>query len=203
MKNLLTLSVVLLSVPAFADEAKQDSGDAYNLKLRSIEERVNELKERIFKSKARLSQLQEVVLQGTITGAQAVLVHRNEMGSSFKLWRVQYSLDGAPIFNKSDSGGGELADAEELEIFRGAVAPGDHQLQVALEYHGSGFGIFTYLDGYKFKIRSTHTFAAEEGKKTTVKIIGYEKGGFTYELKDRPAVRYEVDVSKARREQAN
>lgn len=182
--------------PEAAPGAGAEGDESYNLKLRAIEERVNELKEKIFQSKARLIQLQEVVLHGTITGSKAVLVHRNEMGSSFKLWRVQYALDGAPIFNRVDSGGGELDDQEELEIFNGSIAPGNHQISVFLEYHGHGYGFFNYLKGYKFRIKSSYTFTAEEGKQTTIKIVGYEKGGITTELKDRPAVRYDLETTR-------
>jgi hypothetical protein len=30
----------------------------------------------------------------------------------------------------------------------------------------------------------------------TIKVVGFEKGGLTAELKDRPAVRYDVDVQR-------
>ncbi len=171
---------------------------AFNLKLRNIEERVNELKEKIFQSKARLIQLQEVVLLGAISGAKAILVHRNEMGSSFRLRRVQYALDGAPIFNRVDSRD-QLNDQDEIEIFNGSIAPGNHQISVYLEYQGYGYGIFSYLNGYKFKIKSSYTFNAEEGKATTIRIVGYEKGGITTDLKDRPSVRYDVETTRALR----
>ena len=168
----------------------------YNVRLRSIEERVNALKEKIFQSKARLLQLQEVVLHGTISGAKVVILHRNEMGSSFRLTRVQYSLDGAVIYNRVDSGDGQLNDQEELAIFSGGLAPGEHQLAIYLEYQGHGYGIFSYLKDYKFKIRDSYTFGAEEGRVTTVHAVGFEKGGITTELKDRPAIRFEVQVSQ-------
>jgi hypothetical protein len=170
--------------------------DSYNIKLRNIEERVNQLKERIFQSKARLMQLQEVVLHGRITGAKAILIHQNEMGSSFRLLRVQYALDGAPIFNRIDSGGGELNDEREIELFNGGIAPGNHQISVYLEYQGHGYGVFSYLKGYKFKIKSSYAFTAEEGKLTTVRNVGYEQGGITTQHKDRPAVDYRVEVSR-------
>ncbi|MEZ4272869.1 MAG: hypothetical protein R3C68_15985 [Myxococcota bacterium] len=67
-----------------ASSAPTPEASDYNLKLRSIEERVNSLKEKIFQSKARLIQLQEMVLHGSISGSKAVLIHRNEMGSSFR-----------------------------------------------------------------------------------------------------------------------
>jgi hypothetical protein len=178
-----------------------DDKPAYNLKLRDIEERVNDLKEKIFQSKARLIQLQEVVLHGTISGAKAKVVHRNEMGASFSLARAQYSLDGTPIFNRRDSGEGELADADEIEIFNGTVAPGNHQISVYLEYRGNGFGIFSYLNDYKFKIKSSYTFTAEEGRVTSVRVVGFEKGGITTELTERPTVRYDIETTRAFRKE--
>jgi hypothetical protein len=56
--------------------------------------------------------------------------------------------------------------------------------------------VFSYLEGYKFTVSSSYTFSAEPGKVTTVKVVGYEKGGITTDLKDRPAVRYDVEVNR-------
>jgi hypothetical protein len=137
-----------------------------------------------------------MVIGGDITtGSKAVLVHRNEMGSSFYLESVAYALDGAPIYNKVDVDG-DLEKREEFEIFNGRIVPGNHQIAVQLTYRGHGHGLFTYLEGYKFKVQSSYTFSADPGKVNTIKVVGFEKGGFTAELKDRPAIRYDVDVQK-------
>ena len=122
------------------------------------------------------------------------------MGSSFRLVRAQYALDGTPIFNRTDSGEGELADIEEMEIFNGAISPGNHQISVFLEYEGHGYGLFSYLKAYRFKLRSSYTLTAEEGKSTTVRIVAHEKGDFTTELAERPSVRYDVEVARALRD---
>ena len=45
-------------------------------------------------------------------------------------------------------------------------------------------------------MQSSYSFNAEGGKATVVKIVGYENGNLTTDLKDRPAVRYDVEVSK-------
>lgn len=195
-------SVEASTVPVAPVAATTAADSSVNVKLRSIEERVNELKEKIFQSKARLSQLQEVVLHGAIAGAKAVLVHKNEMGSSFRLRRVQYALDGAPIFNRADAGSDALDELAEFEIFNGAIAPGNHQISVYLEYQGYGFGVFSYLQGYVFRIKSSYTFNAEEGKVTTVQVVGYEKGGITTEFQDRPAVRYDIEIERSLRDEA-
>lgn len=193
------------AVPAVADAVSEPVGpvviaepppDDFNLKVKTLEEQVNDLKEKIFRTKARLLLLQETVIGGDITsGAKAVLLHRNEMGSSFVLESVAYALDSAPIFTKVDTGG-DLDDKEEFEIFNGRIVPGNHQISVKLTYRGHGGPLFSYLDGYKFKVQSSYTFNAEAGKVTGVKIVGYEKGGMTTDLKDRPAVRYDVEVTR-------
>ncbi len=167
----------------------------YAVKLRSLEEQVNDLKERVFRSKARLILLRETVLKGAISGAKAVIVHRNEMGSSFTLEQAGYALDGAPLFNKTDVDG-SLDEREEIELFNQSIVPGNHNLSVFLLYRGNGYGLFSYLKGYTFRIQSSHAFTAEEGKITTVKVVAYEKGGFTTDLKDRPAIRYDVEVKQ-------
>jgi hypothetical protein len=179
--------------PAAAGAAGDQKAD---LQVRALEEKVSDLKEKIFRTKARLLSLQEMVIGGdATTGAKAVLVHRNEMGSSFYLESVAYALDGAPIYSKADVDG-DLEKREEFAVFDGRVTPGNHQVAVQLTYRGHGYGVFSYLEGYKFKVSNSVVFTAEPGKATTVKVVGYEKGGITAELKDRPAVRFDVDVQR-------
>jgi hypothetical protein len=179
--------------PPLQQQATTIEDSDHAIKLRGLEERVNDLKERIFRSKARLILLRETVLNGVISGAKAVVVHRNEMGSSFTLEQASYALDGAPLYNKTDTEGG-LDEQEEIELFNASIVPGNHNLSVFLLYRGNGYGVFSYLKGYTFKIKSSQAFTAEEGKVTTVKVVAYEKGGFTTDLKDRPQVRYDIEV---------
>jgi uncharacterized small protein (DUF1192 family) len=181
---------------ASADKPALTADEANDLKVRTLEERVSDLKEKIFRTKARLMNLQEMVIGGDITtGSKAVLVHRNEMGSSFYLESAAYALDGAPVYTKVDVEG-DLERREEFEVFNGRIVPGNHQISVQLIYRGHGFGVFSYLEAYKFKVQSSYTFNAEAGKVNTIKVVGFEKGGITAELKDRPAVRYDVDVER-------
>ena len=182
---------------AAAAPARMDAG-TYAVRLRDLEQRVNELKEQIFRSKARLSLLAETVLEGVVGGGQAVIVHENRMSDSYKLVRVVYALDGAPIFTKADEEG-MLGDQDEFEIYNGSIVPGEHTLTVNLEYRGHGYGVFAYLKGYRFKVRSTYTFAVPEGRVSTLHVVGYEKGGPTTPLEERPAVQYIERVERQTR----
>ena len=150
----------------------QTSDEEFTLRVKTMEEQVNDLKEKIFRTKARLLLLQESILGGgsISQGAKAVLVHRNEMGGSFVLESVAYALDGAPVFTKIDVDG-DLDKKEEFEIFNGRIVPGQHQIAVKLQFRGHGFGVFSYLEGYKFKVQSSYTFDAEPGRVTSIKIV--------------------------------
>jgi hypothetical protein len=176
--------------------AAQTADEAFTTRVKTLEEQVVDLKEKIFRTKARLLLLQETVLGGDLSsGARAVIFHRNEMGSQFILESVAYALDGAPIFTKVDAQG-DLDKREEFEIFNGRIVPGNHQIAVRMVYRGHGYGIFSYLEGYKFKLQSNQTFNAEAAKVTTVKVVGYEKGGITADIKDKPAIRYDITSTK-------
>jgi hypothetical protein len=164
------------------------------VRLRDLERRVDELKEQVFRSKARLNLLKETVLHGVIAGARAIITHKNEMGSMYMPIRYTYALDGNEIFSKVDETG-KLADQKEFEIYNGAITPGNHTLSVQMVYQGNGYGVFSYLKGYKFTAKSSHTFTASEGKQLQLKVVGFEKGNaVTTDPKDRPAVDFRENV---------
>lgn len=175
-----------------AEKAEVDAA-TYAVRLRDLEQRINELKEQIFRSKARLSLLAETVLQGVVAGSQTTIVHENKMGGSYKLVKAVYALDGAPIFNRSDEEGG-LGEKAEFDVYNGSIVPGEHTLTVNLEYRGHGYGIFSYLKGYRFKVRSSYSFSAPEGKAVSLRVVAYEKGGPTAPLEERPAIKYQERV---------
>ncbi len=163
------------------------------IRLRNLEQRVEALKEQSWRVKARVGMLKEAVLGGGI-GARATIVHENNMGGSFRLAKMIYALDGQQIFARIDEDTTKLNDLKKIEILAGPISPGNHTISVNLEYRGQGYGVFSYLKQYKFNVKSSHTFTATEGKETQVTVVGFEKGGVTTQLKDRPAVEFKVNV---------
>ncbi len=177
---------------------KKEVPAAYDMKLRELEEKVVGLKEKVFKSKTRLLLLREQILHNVIAEARTVVVHRNEMGSAFTLEQVLYYLDNDKIYYQ-DNRDGVLDEKTEFEIFNGNVLPGNHMISVELVYRGNGT-LFSYIDGYLFKIRSNYTFYASKGRITRVKVVGYERGGITTDLEQKPYVRYEIKQFRYSRE---
>ena len=169
-------------------------GQTYAVRLRDLEERVDELKEQIRRSHTRLSLLSDSVLSGGVQGSRAEVVFQNDLSSAFRLTRALFVLDGAVQYNKADESGA-LSEQTTIPIFSGSIPPGDHTLQVLIQLQGNGYGVFSYLKGYKFEVRSTHSFTASEGKTMNLQVVAYEKGGVTTPLEERPAVRYFEKIS--------
>ena len=164
--------------------------EQYDLKIRQLEERVVNLKERIFRSKTRLLLLKERILNDVIAEAKLSVLHVNDMGGSFLPVQVYYRLDGEDL-KLLDNATGLLDTSEPIEILDGNVAPGNHNLTVEMVYRGDS-GVFTYLKDYLFKLRANYTFYATKGKITTVRSIGYLKGDITFDLTDRPSIKFNV-----------
>jgi len=166
----------------------------YSVRLRDLEQRINELKEQIRRSHTRLALLSESILSGITAAAKAEVVFENEMSSAFRLKRVVALYDGAPLATKTDEKD-QIGDMKEVPLYNELVQPGDHTLQFLIEYQGNGYGIFSYLKGYKFEIRSSRSFTALEGKTVAIRVIGYEQGGPTTPIEEKPAVRYTEKVT--------
>jgi len=164
-------------------------GSTYAVRLRDLESKVDELKEQIRRSHTRLSLLSDTILSGGVGGARAEIHFKNEMSNAFRLTRALFVLDGAVQYNKEDDTGA-LAAQPEIPIFSGTIPPGDHTLQVLVQLRGHGYGVFSYLRGYKFEVKSSHAFTVTEGKAIDLEVIAWEKGGVTTPLEQRPAVRY-------------
>jgi hypothetical protein len=171
-----------------------DAG-TYAVRLVDLEQRINELKEQVFRSKARLALLAETILQGVVGGSQNLVVLENGMTNTFELVGASFALDGAPIFYRADESG-EFGKLNEIDIYNGAIVPGEHTLTVSLELRGRGYGVFSYLQGYHFTLTSSHSFTAPEGKAIKIRVVSYEQGGPMTPINERPNVRFEEAESE-------
>jgi len=168
--------------------------EEYALKMKQLEGSVAELKEQIFRSKAKLTLLTEQVQGGSAAGSRIVITHKNEMGGNFLLVEVDYFLDGTPLWQEVDDTGSKLTPKKSYPLWDGNIVEGPHTLTVELKYRGNGTGAFQYLSGYSWKLKDAITFTAEPGKLLLVDVIGFEQGGFTTELTDRPRIRFDKNV---------
>ena len=120
------------AAPAGATAQAPMDGATYVVRLRDLEQRIDELKEQIRRSHTRLSLLSDTILSGGVGGARAEITFRNDMSTAFRLTKALFILDGAVQYNKQDESGA-LSAQKEIPIFSGSIPPGDHTLQVAIK----------------------------------------------------------------------
>jgi hypothetical protein len=177
------------------EEAEAREKADFNREILTVEQDVTKLKERVFRSKATLQLLRELVLEGSSLGSHVVLWHVNRMGAAYSLESVQYFVDGKNVFSRQDTTGG-LDQEREFQILDQNMAPGEHNLQVAYTLRGNGYGVFSYLRSYSFKVQSSYAFNVEDGRETVLRIIADEKGGPWRTFVDRPNVQYELSSER-------
>ncbi len=164
------------------------------VRMRRLEQKTQALKERAWQLKARVQMLKEQTLGGGV-GAQASIDHKDDMGASYRLTKLVYSLDGAQVFARSDESAEQMYKTRNFDIFSGPISPGNHNLQVVATYRGHGYGVFEYLTKFTFTARGNASFTTGEGKISKVECKGYEKGGAATPMEKRPAI--ECKVSEA------
>jgi hypothetical protein len=185
---------------AAAPAVQPQTADAeYDVKMRELEGMVSELKEQIFRSKAKLQLLAEQVAGGLGTGAKLVVTHKNELGAAFLIKEVSYYLDGQPLLQEVDESGAKLTEKRVLPVWDGNLVEGSHTLNVVIVLNGNGTGVFKYLSGYKFTLKKSVTFTAEPGKVLAIDVAAFESGNFTTPMEERPALRFDTKTQKETR----
>jgi hypothetical protein len=175
--------------PVATEQAAPDAAASLR-DLRTVEESVHTLKERVFRSKATLQLLRELVIEGATMGSGVAVWHINELSRAYQIETIQYFMDGKSIYAWTE-GGAEEKVPRELEIRDQTAPPGRHTLQVTMVLRGNGGGFFAYLDQYRFKVQSSFAFEVEEGNLTTVRVRAQTRGGIRKAFVERPTIVYE------------
>jgi hypothetical protein len=157
-----------------------------SVKLQDVRARTDEVKAQIRRIHAQLAGLSDQVFR-TESGAKTEIRFKNEMSDAYRLVHVTAWLDGKPLYEKE---GDTLAESKDLPIFTGALLTGDHVLTLQLTFKGNGYGVFKYLEGYTFNVKSTHAVSIGGTGPVNIAVVAYEKGDKTTPLDLRPAVEW-------------
>lgn len=176
--------------PASPAASDAEGASALNRDLLTIEEAVDQSKERVFRAKSTLQLLKEIVIQGSANGGRLAVMHENKLGKGFNLEAVTYLVDGQSKLSKADASG-SLDQNREFVVTDGAIAPGQHALAVEFKVRPTGFGLFKYAQNYTIDVRNNYAFTVELGKACTVKATISDKGGAVDKIEDRAHVEYD------------
>ncbi len=159
--------------------------------LQALDKRLNDIKEKVFESKSRLKLLLDQLRMGSVSLNSLSVLHTHDVGATFKLESIQYTLDGFVVYHGVSNDKVDLEKFDLTPVYEGSVLPGEHMLVVDMIFRGKGFGIFSYLKRYLFKVKSRYVFQVKEGDVVTIQVTSYDDGSFLTSLKDRLKVRFE------------
>ncbi len=176
-----------------ASAAAPADGAAFNRELLSVEEKVDDLKERVFRSKAALMYLNEVVSTGsTGAGSRFTISLRNSLGAGHVLEGVTFLLDGQIKFAGNDASVDKaLRAGSGLEVFSGALSPSTHDVTATYRIRSTGYKIFSYAQGDTYEIRVRNTFQAEMGNACTL-TANLSEGSAVKTFEKRAKVEFKV-----------
>jgi hypothetical protein len=176
---LATAALFLAPVVHAQDEL---TGGTYRVQLQDLRSRVDENQDQVRLARQRLMAISKA-LSGPGLAHVDVDVS-DETTNAFKLASAKVSLDGAVQYDRHDG----IADQKTLPVFTGAIAPGEHTVRLDIVLQGNGYGVFTYLRGYKITLTSTHTFTAASDKPLHVTATAFELTDVTVPLERRPQI---------------
>ena len=177
-----TSTAAAAAVPAAPDAA------AFNRELGAVEERVDDLKERVFRSKAALLYLREVVATGSTGGGARVSIQlRNKLGAGHVLEGVTFFLDGQIKYTGNDTADKVLRSDNGLEVLQQSLSPGTHDLTVTYRIRSTGFNVFSYAKKDTYEVRVRNSFEAKMGE-ACVLVATVREGAAVNSFKDRTGV---------------
>jgi hypothetical protein len=181
------------SAPAAGAAASVPEAGGREDRFRDLERRTFELKDQVFRAKARLTLLSETLVSANVGTTRAVIVHRNQMGQLFQPIRVSYQIDGREVFTKEDPAG-VVGPGKEFVAWEGGLQAGEHTVGVTVVYRGNGAKVLSYYDKYNFTARAAHRLSAVEGQTTRLLVRCFEKGtALTAKVEDRPDFEFKVE----------
>jgi hypothetical protein len=80
-----------------------------------------------------------------------------------------------------------MSEGDTIEVFRGELTPGEHDLRIEMKLRSRGYGVFS-LSLYQLVVRSRQVFTVEAAA-NAFDLVAYSRGGVTTPIEERPAVR--------------
>ena len=116
---------------------------------------------------------------------------RNDASARFQLVEARFAMDGDPlptVITNAERGKDYIVVAEPL-------SPGRHVFTADLLYRAKSRKVFTYMNGYRFNVKSDEVLTALPDRSATFTIVGTDKTGVNTPIDRQLAVKVETNVA--------
>ncbi len=157
--------------------------------LDDVRARSEALQGRILAAREKVLALRAEIIRDNLTPTRILLLHKSDMGPSFKLESIEYELDNVILVSRPEP----LLDAtHQLEILNGDVRPGDHDLKVTLTFLGTGVGPYASVGGYRFKVPASFKLVTPNARLTEATVIASIRPDADLDPRQRFSVRLDA-----------
>ena len=153
---------------SFSKETNSDS--IYQNEIKEFDKIINKINEDIKKEKKDINFLKTSLINNEISASKLVVKLINKDDGFFKITKLNITMNGNKILSDKS------LDKKELTLFNESSSPGLYTFNFDLYVEGAGYGIFTYMKSYKFRIKRTVKVKVHDIGKSKLNIIIYKKG---------------------------
>lgn len=170
MNKVLFLIIIIFGISFNLYSKENNSDSIYQNEIKEFDKIIDQINQDIKKEKKDISFLKNSLINNEISASKLVVKLINKDDGYFKITKVKITMNGNNILTKDSLG------KKELTIFNESSSPGLYTFNFDLYVEGAGYGIFTYMKSYKFRIKRTVKVKVHDIGKSKLKIIIYKKG---------------------------
>ena len=170
MNKLLFLIIIIFSISFIAYSEESNSNSVYRSEIKEFDKIINQINKDIKNEEKDINFLKNSLINNDISASKLVVKLLNKDDGYFKITKINITMNGNNILSK------ETLNQKELTLFNEPSSPGLYTFNFDLYVEGAGYGIFTYMKSYKFRIRKKVEVKVHDIGKSKLKIIIYKKG---------------------------
>jgi hypothetical protein len=130
---------------------------------------------------------------GRAGSGAVVLVLDNQLDQRFRTVALELTVDGRSLMNCAEPGR-VLAARSPQVLWQTTLPPGPHHLAARLTWRPVSYGVFAYLQNYRFESRGSLDAVVPPDRDGTLTVFAYESGGVATPIEDRVRVRLELHL---------
>ncbi len=170
MNKTLFLIIIIFGISFSSFSRENNSESVYQNEIKEFDRIIDQINKDIKKEEKDINFLKNSLINNEISASKLVVKLLNKDSGYFKITKIKITMNGNNILTR------ETLDKKELTLFNEAATPGLYTFNFDLYVEGAGYGIFTYMKSYKFRVNRTVKIKVHDIGKSKLKIIIYKKG---------------------------
>ncbi len=161
------LFIIFFTVSFAFIYAQDSSKSIYKKNIKDFDIEINDLINDLNKEKKEIDFLKNYLLNNESSISSLLIKLINEDDKFFNIKQAVITMNGKEIYNENN------ISKKEIVIFNSSYNPGEYTFNFKLLVESSGYGVFTYMKSYKFRVDKTIKVSVPEIGKSQLNFVIY------------------------------